>query len=53
MINFLVSGGSEFQSSGPMTENARFPRDVLKYGIEGTSESDDLVDTEWPRARST
>ena len=45
---FRVSGGSEFQSRGPMTEKALFPRDDLTYGygMERTSESEDLVETE-------
>ena len=37
---------SEFQSRGPMTEKARLPSDDLTYGIERTSESEDLVETE-------
>ena len=41
-----VSGGSEFQSRGPMTENALLPSDDLTYGMERTSESEDLVETE-------
>ena len=40
---FRVSGESEFQSLGPMTENARSPRDIWTYGLE-RSESDDRVD---------
>ena len=43
---FRVSGGSEFQSRGPMTEKALLPSDDLTYGMERTSESEDLVDTE-------
>ena len=43
---FRVSGGSEFQSRGQMTENAHLPRDVKTYGMLKTSESGDLVDTE-------
>ena len=43
---FRVSGGSEFQSRGPMTEKALLPSDDLTYGMERTSESEDLVETE-------
>ena len=43
---FRVSGGSEFQSRGPMTEKALLPRDDLTYGMKRTSESEDLVETE-------
>ena len=43
---FRVSGGSEFQSRGPMTEKAILPSDDLTYGIERTSESEDRVETE-------
>ena len=43
---FQVSGGSEFQSRGPMTEKAFLPSDDLTYGMEKTSESEDLVETE-------
>ena len=43
---FRVSGGSEFQSRGPMTEKALLPSDDRTYGIERTSESEDLVETE-------
>ena len=43
---FQVLGGSEFQSRGPMTEKALLPSDDLTYGIERTSESEDLVETE-------
>ena len=46
---FRVSGGSEFQSRGPMTENALLPSDDLTYGMERTSESEDLVETECDR----
>ena len=42
----LWSGGSEFQSRGPMTEKALLPSDDLTYGMERTSESEDLVETE-------
>ena len=42
---FRVSGGSEFQSCGPMTEKTLLPSDDLTYGIERTSESKDLVET--------
>ena len=45
-FEFRVSGGSEFQSRGPMTENALLPSDDLTYGMERTSESEDLVETE-------
>ena len=41
---FRVSGGSEFQSRGPMTEEALLPIDDRTYGMERTSE--DLVETE-------
>ena len=44
---FRVLGGSEFQSRGPMTEKALLPpSDDLTYGMERTSESEDLVETE-------
>ena len=36
---FRVSGGSEFQSRGPMTEKALLPSDDPTYGMERTSES--------------
>ena len=35
---FRVSGGSEFQSRGPMTEKALLPSDDRTYGMERTSE---------------
>ena len=38
---FRVSGGSEFQSRGPMTEKALLPSDDLTYGMERTSESEE------------
>ena len=41
---FRVSGGSEFQSHGPMT--SPFASDDLTYGMERTSESEDRVETE-------
>ena len=40
-----LSGGSEFQSRGPMTEKALLPSDDRTYGMERTSESEDLVET--------
>ena len=43
---FRVSGGSEFQSRGPMTEKALLPSDDLTYGMERTNESEDRVETE-------
>ena len=43
---FRVSGGSEFQSCGPMTEKAFLLSDDLTYGMERTSESEDHVETE-------
>ena len=43
---FRVSGGSEFQSRGPMTEKAVLSSDDRTYGMEGTSESEDRVETE-------
>ena len=43
---FRVSGGSEFQSRGPMTEKALLPSDDLTYGMDRTSESEDRVETE-------
>ena len=46
---FRVSGGSEFQSCGPMTGKALLPSDDLTYGMERTSESEDLVETECDR----
>ena len=45
-FEFRVSGGSEFQSRGPMTEKALSPNDDLTYGMERTSESEDLVETD-------
>ena len=42
---FWVSGGSEFQSCGLMTKKTLLPSDDLTYGIERTSESEDLVET--------
>ena len=42
---FWVSGGSEFQSRGPMTEKALLPSDDRTYGMERTSESEDRVET--------
>ena len=44
-FEFRVSGGSEFQSRGPVTEKALLPND-LTYGMERTSESEDRVETE-------
>ena len=44
---FRVSGGSEFQSRGPMTEKALLPSDDLTYGMKRTSESGDFVETDW------
>ena len=43
---FLVSGGSEFQSRGPMTEKAFLQIDGRTYGMKRTSESEDRVETE-------
>ena len=43
---FRVSGGSDFQSPGPRTEKALLSSDDLTYGMERTSESEDLVETE-------
>ena len=43
---FRVSGESEFQSRGPMTEKALLPSDDRTYGMERTSESEDRVETE-------
>ena len=43
---FRISEGSEFQSRGPMTEKAVLSSDDWKYGMERTSESEDLVETE-------
>ena len=43
---FRVSGGSEFQSRGPMTEKAVLPSDDLTYGMGRTTESEDRVETE-------
>ena len=43
---FRVSRGSEFQSRGLMTEKALLPSDDQTYGMERTSESEDLVETE-------
>ena len=43
---FRVSGGSEFQSRRPMTEKALLPNDDRIYGMERTSESENLAETE-------
>ena len=43
---FQVSGGSEFQSRGPMTEKAFLPTDDRTYRMERTGESEDRVETE-------
>ena len=43
---FRVSGGSEFQRRGPMTEKALLPSDDRTYGMERTSQSEDRVETE-------
>ena len=43
---FRVSGGSEFQSRGPMTEIVLLPSDDMTYGMERTSESENRVETE-------
>ena len=42
-----VSGGSEFQSREPMTEKALLPSDDRSNRMERTSESEDLVETEF------
>ena len=45
-FEFWVSGGSEFQSRGPMTEKAlKLPSDDLTYGMDRRSESEDRVET--------
>ena len=46
---FWVTGVREFQSRGPMTEKTLLPSDDLTYGMERTSESEDLVETECDR----
>ena len=46
---FWVSGGSEFQSRGQLTEKALLLSDNRTYGMERTSESEDLVETECDR----
>ena len=38
-FEFRISGGSEFQSRGPMKENVLLPSDDLTYGMERTIES--------------
>ena len=43
---FRVSGGSEFQSREPMTEEDLLQSDDWTYGMERTSESEDCVETE-------
>ena len=43
---FRVSGGSEFQSYKPMIEKALLPSNEHTYGMERTSELEDLVETE-------
>ena len=45
-FEFRVSGGSEFQSCGQMTEKALLPSDDRTYGMDRTSESEDRVETE-------
>ena len=40
---FRVTGGIEFQSCGPMTQKSLWPSDDQTYGMERTSESEDLV----------
>ena len=45
-FGYQDSGGSEFQSRGPMTEKVLLPSDDLTYGMERGSESEDLVETE-------
>ena len=40
---FRVSGGSEFQRRGPMTEKALFPSDDRTYGMERTSELYNII----------
>ena len=44
---FRVSGGSELQIRGPMTEKVLLPSDDVIYGMERMSESADLVETEY------
>ena len=44
---FRVSGGSEFQSREPVTENALLSSDDRSNRMERTSESKDLVETEF------
>ena len=44
---FRVSGGSEFQSREPMTEKVLLPSDDQTNRMERTSESEDLVETEF------
>ena len=43
---FWESGGSEFQSRGPMTEETLLPSDDRTYGMERSNESEDLVEAE-------
>ena len=38
-FEFRVTGWSEFQSRGPMTERAFLPSDDLTYGMDRTSEN--------------
>ena len=44
-----LSGVSEFHSRRPLTEKAPLPSDDRTYGMERTSESEDLVETECDR----
>ena len=44
---FRVSGGSEFQSREPVTENAFLSSDDRSNRMERSSESKDLVETEF------
>ena len=45
-FEFWISGESEFQSRGQMTENVLLPSDDLTCGMERTCKSEDLVETE-------
>ena len=45
-MNFGYQEAVNSKSRGPMTEKALLPSDDLTYGMERTSESEDLVETE-------
>ena len=42
-FGYQETGGSEFQSRGPMTEKANLPSDDRTYEMERTSEFEDRI----------